>query len=156
MRSKLAHRIFITLGLICIAFAGFMPLGYSVIYPERTNDFKDYVLKPAFGITHSVYYLNFILLTIPLICGYHGRRDIARVFVILFGILAIIATFIGCSFIGMNWGGPIHGNTGLGMSSLIAGDVFLIIGCLLQISYNKKNQNKTNQIDDEVSHKPHF
>jgi hypothetical protein len=138
MGSKLPHRIFIILGITCIAFAGFLPIGYSVIDIKGENNFGDFITKPSFGITHSVYYLNFILLTIPLICGYHGRRFVAQLLVILFIMVAVITTFIGCTFIGFNWGGPIHGSTGLGMSAMIAGDIFLLIGCLLQIAYNKK------------------
>jgi|GEM_PF-3619234 len=139
MASKLTHRIFIALGISSLAFAGFLPLGYSVIDIKGENNFGDFVNKPAFGITHSAYYLNFILLTIPLICGYHGRRFIAQLLVILFGIGAITTTFIGCSFIGFQWGGPIQGSTGIGMIAMIVGDVFLLIGCLFQISYNKRH-----------------
>lgn len=142
MASKLAHRIFITIGVIAIVFAGFLPLGYSIVYPHGENNFEEFITQPAFGITHSVYYLNFIFLTVPLICGYHGRRFIARFLIVLFGISAAILTFIGCSFIGFYWAGPIHGSTGIGMPALIAGDIALIIGCSLQVSYNKKVHEK--------------
>lgn len=140
MQSRIIHRTFITLGIILLAFAGFLPLGYTIIDIKGENNFGDFVNKPAFGITHSVYYLNFLLLTIPLICGYHGKRLIAKIAVILFAGSAIAVTFIGCTFIGFHWGGPIHGNTGIGMISMIIGDVFLMIGCLFQISFNRKNQ----------------
>jgi hypothetical protein len=142
MQSKAIHRVFITLGIIALAFAGFLPLGYTIIDIKGENNFGDLVYKPAFGITHSVYYLNFLLLTIPLICGYHGKRLIAQIIVVLFVIAAISVTFIGCTFIGFHWGGPIHGNTGIGMVSMIFGDACLLIGCLCQISYNQRVQQK--------------
>ncbi len=148
MRSKLIHRIFITLGIISLALAGFLPLGYTIIDIKGENNFGDFVTKPAFGITHSVYYLNFILLTIPLICGYHGKRFVAKLAVVLFGIFAVVVTFIGCSLIGFEWALLLHGNTGIGMILMIFGDVFLMIGCLFQISYNR------NQTEEEVSNKP--
>jgi hypothetical protein len=142
MKSKAIHRVFITLGIISLAFAGFLPLGYTIIDIKGENNFGDFVNKPAFGITHSVYYLNFLLLTIPLICGYHGKRAIAQILVILFVIAAITVTFIGCTLIGFTWGGPIQGSTGIGMVSMILGDVFLMIGCLIQIQYNKNEQKR--------------
>ena len=137
MHSKAVHRVFITLGIISLAFAGFLPLSYTIIDIKGENNFGDLVFKPAFGITHSVYYLNFLLLTIPLICGYHGKRGVAQILVVLFIIAAIAVTFIGCTFIGFNWGGPIHGNTGIGMASMILGDIFMLIGCLFQIQFNR-------------------
>lgn len=140
MQSKIVHRSFITLGIILLAFAGFLPLSYTIIDIKGENNFGDFVNKPAFGITHSVYYLNFLLLTIPLICGYHGKRIMAKIVVILFAGSAIAVTFIGCTLIGFHWRGPIYGNTGIGMISMIIGDVFLMTGCLFQISFNRKNQ----------------
>lgn len=141
MQSKAIHRVFITLGIMVLAFAGFLPLGYSIIDIRGENNFGDFVTKPAFGITHSVYYLNFLLLTIPLVCGYHGKRMIAQIVVVLFAVFALTVTFIGCTFIGFRWGGPIHGNTGIGMISMLAGDVLVMTGCLLQIRFNKKSQS---------------
>ncbi|WP_343636406.1 hypothetical protein [Fluviicola sp.] len=141
MHSKATHQTFITLGIIALAFAGFLPLGYSIIHLKGENNFGKFIARPAFGITHSVYYLNFLLLTIPLVCGYHGKRVIARVLVILFAISAVAITFIGCTFIGFHWSGPIHGNTGIGMISMLAGDLLIMTGCLLQIRYNR-NQNQ--------------
>ncbi len=138
MNSKIIHRIFITLGILSLGFAGFLPLAYTIIDIKGENNFGDLVYKPAFGITHSVYYLNFLLLTIPLICGYHGRRLIAKLLVILFVVLALTVTFIGCNFIGFNWGGPIQGNTGIGMVAMLLGDILILIGCLFQIQFNHK------------------
>lgn len=142
MQSKAIHRVFITLGIISLAFAGFLPLGYTIIDIKGENNFGDFVYKPAFGITHSVYYLNFLLLTIPLICGYHGKRVMAQILVILLVIAAIIITVIGCTLIGFQWGGPFQGSTGIGMVSMILGDAFLMIGCLIQIQYNKNKQKR--------------
>lgn len=143
MQTKVIHRIFITLGIISLVFAGFLPLGYTIIDIKGENNFGDFVYKPAFGITHSVYYLNFLLLTIPLLCGYHGKRVIAQILVILLIIVAIIVTVIGCMLIGFQWGQPLQGSTGIGMVSMIFGDVFLMIGCLIQIRYNKKKQEQS-------------
>ena len=137
MQSKAIHRVFISLGIISLAFSGFLPLGYTIIDIKGENNFGDLVYKPAFGITHSVYYLNFLLLTIPLLCGYHGKRVIAQILVILFVIAAIIVTFIGCALIGFRWGGPLQGSTGIGMVSMILGNIFMLIGCLFQIRFNK-------------------
>lgn len=137
MQSKAIHRVFITLGIIFLAFAGFLPLGYTIIDIKGENNFGDLVYKPAFGITHSVYYLSFLLLTIPLICGYHGKRLIAQILVILLVIVAIIVTVIGCTLIGFQWGYLLQGSTGIGMVSMILGDIFILIGCLFQIRFNK-------------------
>lgn len=137
MQSKAIHRVFITLGIISLAFAGFLPLGYTIIDIKGENNFGDFVYKPAFGITHSVYYLNFLLLTIPLICGYHGKRVVAQILVILLVIAAMIVTVIGCTLIGFTWSGPLQGSTEIGMVSMILGNIFILIGCLFQIRFNR-------------------
>lgn len=134
---KESHRVFITLGLAILAISAFLPLGFIVNIPPKSDDLTKFLIKPVFGIVSSVYYLNFILLSIPFICGYHGKGMIARSLVILFTILALIVTYIGCSLIGFNWGGPFQGSTGIGMPFVLLGDILVMIGCLFQIRFNK-------------------
>lgn len=131
------HRIFITLGLVILTISAFLPLGFIVNIPPKDGDLSKFLVKPVFGITSIVYYLNFILLIIAFICSFHRKGMIARIFVILSGIISLISIYIGCSMIGFQWGGPLQGSTGIGMVSMILGNIFILIGCLFQIRFNK-------------------
>lgn len=138
---KEAHRVFITLGLVILAISAFLPLGFIVNIPPKDGDLSKFLVKPVFGITSIVYYVNFILLIVPFICSYHGKGMSARIFVILFGIISLISIYMGCSLIGFNWGGGLQASSGIGMIYMFIGNILIVIGGLLQIQYNKKNQD---------------
>lgn len=138
MTKPKTHQILIIFGLLSLGIAAFLPLGYTIIYPHQFNDIEDYIVLPKFGIASGAYYLNFILLAIPFICGYHGKGISAQIFTVLFGIVAFISTSVLCTLIGFTWGGPIQGNSGSGMTIILLGDVLIVAGCLFQISNNKK------------------
>lgn len=141
MQKPKSHQIFISLGLITLGIAAFLPVGYTIHYPHEFNDIEDYKVLPKFGIASGAYYLNFMLLAVPLICGYHGKGIVAQIFTILFGIIAFITISVLSTLIGFTWGGPVQGSSGIGMTVILFGDFLVIIGCLSQIRFNGKNSD---------------
>jgi hypothetical protein len=134
------HRTFIIIGLILIGISAFLPLGSITNAPRRLvfNPPSGFFIKQILGITSWIYYLNLLLLAIPFVCGYHGQGILSRILVILFGITALFCTSFFSLLIGFSWTEHIRGNIGIGVITVLLGDLAIIIGCLFQISYNKK------------------
>lgn len=123
------YTLAIIIGFIIQGIAFLTPITYDVRF--RPDHEMEYTTIPEFGIEHPLFYINLLLISVPLLIGFYGKGVVAKVFIVIVGVFTCIAITVAAKIMSFNWGGPVSGDISAGFIFLIFGNIFLVIGALL-------------------------